>query len=218
LTVTLPFDTLIASISHLMHRSDKDKIRGEALSFDDVLLIPARSALLPGDVDITTRFSRNIPLNIPLVSAAMDMVTEGRLAIAIAREGGIGVIHKNMSIEAQAAEVDQVKRSESGMIIDPVTLGPDETVGHAEQLMERYHISGLPVTENGKLVGIVTNRDLRFETDMSKLVREAMTHENLVTTGEGTTLEEAKRILHEHRIEKLPVVDEEMNLLGGCRS
>ncbi len=191
-----------------------DKIRGEALSFDDVLLIPARAALLPAEVDITTRFSRNIPLNIPLVSAAMDMVTEGRLAIAMAREGGIGVIHKNMSIEDQAAEVDQVKRSESGMIIDPVTLGPDQTVGHAEQLMSRYHISGLPVTEKGKLLGIVTNRDLRFETDMSKLVRVAMTHENLITTGEGTTLEEAKRILHEHRIEKLPVVDEEMNLLG----
>jgi len=191
-----------------------DKIRGEALSFDDVLLIPDRAALLPTEVDVTTRFSRNIPINIPLVSAAMDMVTEGRLAIAMAREGGIGVIHKNMSIEAQAAEVDQVKRSESGMIIDPVTLGPDQTVGHAEQLMGRYHISGLPVTENGKLVGIVTNRDLRFETDMSKLVRVAMTHENLITTGEGTTLEEAKRILHEHRIEKLPVVDEEMNLLG----
>jgi len=190
------------------------KIQGEALSFDDVLLIPARSAVLPTEVDVTTRFSRNIPLNIPLVSAAMDMVTEGRLAIAIAREGGIGVIHKNMSIEKQAAEVDRVKRSESGMIIAPVTLGPDEPVRRAQELMSHYHISGLPVTENGKLVGIITNRDLRFETDMNKLVREAMTHKNLITTGEGTTLEEAKRILHEHRIEKLPVVDEEMNLLG----
>jgi len=191
-----------------------DRVRGEALSFDDVLLIPARSDLLPAQVDVATRFSRRIPLNIPLVSAAMDMVTESRLAIAMAREGGIGVIHKNMSIEQQAVEVDRVKRSESGMIIDPVTLGPDELVGHAQDLMSHYHISGLPVVENGKLVGILTNRDLRFETNMSKRVRDAMTHEKLVTTGPGTTLEQAKQILHEHRIEKLPVVDEQMILLG----
>ncbi len=191
-----------------------DRVRGEALSFDDVLLIPARSDVLPAQVDVATRFSRRIPLNIPLLSAAMDMVTEGRLAIGIAREGGIGVIHKSMSIEDQAIEVDRVKRSESGMIIDPVTLGPDELVGHAQDLMGHYHISGLPVVENGKLVGILTNRDLRFETDMSKRVRDAMTHEHLVTTGSGTTLDEAKQILHEHRIEKLPVVDEEMTLLG----
>ncbi len=191
-----------------------DRVRGEALSFDDVLLIPARSDVLPAQVGVAARFSRRIPLNIPLVSAAMDMVTEGRLAIAMAREGGIGVIHKSMSIEDQAVEVDRVKRSESGMIIDPVTLGPDELVGHAQELMSHYHISGLPVVENGKLVGILTNRDLRFETDMSKRVRDAMTHENLVTTGSGTTLDEARQILHQHRIEKLPVVDEQMTLLG----
>ena len=187
----------------------------EGLSFDDVLLIPARSDLLVNEVDVRTRFSRNIALGIPLVSAAMDMVTESRLAIALAREGGIGVIHKNMTVEQQALEVDKVKRSESGMIVEPVTLQPEATVREALGLMSRYHISGLPITtQEGKLVGILTNRDLRFEDNLDKRVAEAMTSRNLVTASEGTTLEEAKRILHEHRIEKLPVVDGEMMLRG----
>jgi IMP dehydrogenase len=185
------------------------------LSFDDVLLIPARSDLLPTQMDVHTRFSRNIALNIPIVSAAMDMVSEGRLAIALAREGGMGVIHRNMTAEQQALEVDKVKRSESGMIVDPVTLRPEATVREALELMGRYHISGLPITTaEGRLVGILTNRDLRFETDLDRPVAEAMTSQNLVTTGEGTTLEEAKRILHQRRIEKLPVVDEGMVLRG----
>ncbi|MFO7946143.1 MAG: IMP dehydrogenase [Armatimonadota bacterium] len=185
-----------------------------ALSFDDVVLAPARSEVLPDEVDVSTRLTNEIILQAPLISAAMDMVTEGRLAIAIAREGGIGVIHKNLMIEEQATEVDKVKRSESGMIVDPVTLSPDRNVGDALRIMAKYHISGLPITEGEKLVGILTNRDLRFETDLTKSVAEAMTSENLVTTGEGTTLEEAKSILHKHRIEKLPVVDEDMTLLG----
>ena len=185
-----------------------------ALSFDDVLLVPRRSDILPSQVDVGTRLTRSIRLNIPLISAAMDTVTEAGLAIAVAREGGIGVIHKNLSIDEQAAEVDRVKRSESGMISDPVTLRPDAVVGEAEELMARYRISGLPITEGDRLVGILTNRDLRFETDMNKPVREAMTSQGLVTTGEGTTLEEAKEILHRHRIEKLPVVDADFHLLG----
>ena len=185
-----------------------------ALSFDDVLLCPAESHVLPGDVDISTRLTRGIALNAPILSAAMDKVTEARLAIAVAREGGIGVIHKNLSIEQQANEVDKVKRSESGMIVDPVTLSPDHRVGDALDLMAKYHISGFPITRDGKLVGILTNRDLRFETDLDKPVAEAMTSTNLVTTHDGTTLEQAKAILHEHRIEKLPVVDAEMTLLG----
>jgi len=191
-----------------------DRFEREGLSFDDVLLIPAKSDVLPTQVDVSTRLTADIHLNIPLISAAMDMVTEARLAIAMAREGGIGVIHKNMSIEEQALEVDRVKRSESGMIIDPVTLTPERTVREALELMSRYHISGLPITQDGKLVGILTNRDLRFETDLNKPVGEAMTSTGLVTTREGTTLEEAKRILHEHRIEKLPVVDDNMVLRG----
>ncbi len=187
----------------------------EGLSFDDVLLIPARADRLATQVDVRSRFSRNIALNIPIVSAAMDMVTEGRLAIALAREGGIGVIHKNMTPEQQALEVDKVKRSESGMIVEPVTLRPEATVREALDLMGRYHISGLPITTaENRLVGILTNRDLRFETDLNKPVAEAMTSANLITAVEGTTLEEAKRILHEHRIEKLPVVDEAMCLRG----
>jgi IMP dehydrogenase len=185
-----------------------------ALSFDDVLLVPRMSDVLPAQVDVSTRLTRSIRLNIPLLSAAMDTVTESALAIALAREGGIGVIHKNLSIEQQAIEVDRVKRSESGMIVDPVTLGPDARVGEAEALMAKYKISGLPITENRRLVGILTNRDLRFETDMNKPVREAMTSVGLITTHEGTTLEEAKAILHKHRIEKLPVVDENGILLG----
>ncbi len=191
-----------------------DKLKDEAFSFDDVLLIPAKSEVLPTDVDVATVFSRRIRLNIPLVSSAMDMVTEGRLAIGMAREGGIGVIHKNMSIDEQALEVDRVKRSESGMIVEPVTLAPHQPVREALELMRRYHISGLPITQDGKLVGILTNRDLRFETDLDKPASEAMTSAGLVTTHEGTDLEEAKQILHKHRIEKLPVVDDAMNLLG----
>jgi len=185
-----------------------------ALSFDDVLLAPAASNVLPSQVDVSTRLTRTIRLHAPLLSAAMDRVTEAELAIAMAREGGLGVIHKNMSIEDQANEVDKVKRSESGMIVDPVTLGPNHNVGDALQLMAKYHISGLPITQDGRLIGILTNRDLRFETDLNKPVTEAMTSVNLVTVGEGTTLDEAKAILHEHRIEKLPVVDGNMMLLG----
>ncbi|MCE5216198.1 IMP dehydrogenase [bacterium] len=185
-----------------------------ALSFDDVLLAPRKSDVVPTQVDVHTRLTKTIRLNIPLVSAAMDTVTESALAIALAREGGIGVIHKNLSIEQQALEVDRVKRSESGMIVDPVTVSPDAKVGEAEALMAKYKISGLPITQDGKLVGILTNRDLRFETNMEKPVREAMTVEGLVTAGEGTTLEEAKAILHQHRIEKLPVVDENFMLRG----
>lgn len=191
-----------------------DRFEKTALSFDDVILVPARSSLLPGDVDVTARLTKDITLNIPVLSAAMDMVTESGMAVAIAREGGIGVIHRNMSIEAQAVEVDRVKRSESGMIVDPVTLSPDNVVGDALGLMSKYHISGLPITVGKKLVGILTNRDLRFETDVNKPIREAMTSVNLVTTTEGTTLEEAKAILHRHRIEKLPVVDENFLLRG----
>ncbi len=187
----------------------------EGLSFDDVLLIPAKAETDKYDVSIGTHLTPDIALNIPIISAAMDRVTESRLAIAMAREGGVGVIHRNMDPEAQALEVDRVKRSESGMIIDPITLGPNQTVREALQIMAEYHISGLPITDSdGKLLGILTNRDLRFETQLDKRVSEAMTREGLVTTGEGTTLEEAKAILHEHRIEKLPVVDEDSHLLG----
>lgn len=191
-----------------------DRFEKLALSFDDVILVPARSCLLPGEVDVSARLTATITLNIPILSAAMDMVTESAMAIALAREGGLGVIHRNMSIKAQAVEVDRVKRSESGMIVDPVTLGPENRVGEALALMNKYHISGLPITVGRKLVGILTNRDLRFETNMERPVAEAMTSDRLVTTGEGTTLEEAKETLHQHRIEKLPVVDEEDNLLG----
>ena len=168
-----------------------DEIR-LALSFDDVILAPAASNVLPHQVDLSTRLTRRIRLNAPILSAAMDKVTEARLAISVAREGGLGVIHKSLGIEEQAAEVDKVKRSESGMIVDPVTIGPDAHVGDALALMSQYHISGLPITRDGKLIGILTNRDLRFETDLDKPVSEAMTYENLVTVAEGTTLDEAK--------------------------
>ncbi len=185
------------------------------LSFDDVLLKPARSDVLPRGVDLRTRFSRNIRLNIPLVSAAMDTVTEARLAIAIAQEGGLGVLHKNLTIDQQASEVDQVKRSQAGVISDPFTLTPDRKVQDAEDLMARYHISGVPITdERGKLVGILTNRDLRFLDDYTVPIETVMTKENLVTVPPGTTLEAAKRLLHEHRIEKLPVVTEDGKLTG----
>ncbi|MBC7289113.1 MAG: IMP dehydrogenase, partial [Armatimonadetes bacterium] len=194
---------------------EADRVPPLGLSFDDVLLVPAYSEVLPSQVDVSTRLTPTIKLNIPIVSAAMDRVTEGALAIALAREGGIGIIHRNMTIEQQAIEVDKVKRSESGMIVDPVTLSPTATVREALELMARYRISGLPITEGRKLIGILTNRDLRFETRLDRPVVECMTPaDRLVTTGEGTTLEEAKRVLHEHRIEKLPVVDSEGNLLG----
>ena len=185
------------------------------LSFDDVLLRPERSNALPRDVDVTTRFSRNVSLNIPMVSAAMDTVTEARLAIAIAQEGGIGVIHKNLSITEQAAEVDRVKRSQAGIITDPITLSPEHSVQDAEDLMARYHVSGVPITdEDGKLVGILTNRDLRFQEDWSVPISSVMTKDHLVTASPGTTLEEAKRLLHEHRIEKLPIVTSDGMLAG----
>ncbi len=186
-----------------------------ALTFDDVLLAPGRSEVHPNDVDLGTRLTRRIELNIPLVSAAMDTVTEAELAIALAQEGGIGVIHKNLSIEAQATEVDRVKRSEAGMIVNPITIRPEQLIHEALDLMARYKISGVPVTDaDGHLVGILTNRDLRFETDTSLPVSALMTHEDLVTVPVGTTLEQAKAELHRHRIEKLLVTDDEGNLKG----
>jgi IMP dehydrogenase len=191
-----------------------DKIVKEGITFDDVLLIPGASDVLPKDVKLATKFTRNIDLNIPLVSAGMDTVTEYRMAIAIAREGGIGVIHKNMSIEKQALEIDRVKRSEHGIIIDPVYLSPDNTIEDALQIMERYRISGVPITVQNKLVGILTNRDLRFEDDYGKKIKDVMTAEDLVTAPEGTTVEEAKEIFKRHRIEKLPIVDKEGYLKG----
>ena len=190
------------------------KVGPEALTFDDVLLVPQRSDVHPREVDLRTRFSRRITLNIPIVSAAMDTVTEARLAIALAREGGIGVIHKNLSIEEQAAQVDRVKRSESGMIADPFTLPPSATLQEAHDLMARYHISGVPITEQGRLIGILTNRDLRFEDDLTRRVREVMTRDRLITAPVGTTLQEARATLAKHRIEKLPVVDAEGRLKG----
>src|ERR671931_2643931 len=191
------------------------KFAKEGLTFDDVLLVPAESRVLPNDVSTTTRLTRRIGLAIPIVSAAMDTVTEARLAIALAREGGIGILHRNLSIDAQVAEVDRVKRSESGMISDPVTLPPDALVADALALMERYRISGVPIVDDdGRLAGILTNRDLRFERDGGKPVSELMTSRNLVTAPLGTTLQEAEATLHRHRIEKLPVVDDEGRLRG----
>ncbi len=190
------------------------KIVKEGLTFDDVLLIPQFSQVLPHQVDLSTKLCDNISLNIPLLSASMDTVTECELAIAMAREGGIGIIHKNMSIEQQAEQVDKVKRSENGVITNPFSLGPDNTLEDANNLMRRFRISGVPVTVEGKLVGIITNRDLRFETDMSKLIGECMTKDNLVTAPVGTTLEDAQKILAERRIEKLPLVDSKFNLKG----
>ncbi len=186
----------------------------EGITFDDVLLVPQASDVLPAEVDISTQLTNKIRLNVPLISAAMDTVTESRLAIAMAREGGIGIIHKNMSIEAQAAEVDRVKRSEHGVIVDPFFLSPEHTLADADALMGKYKISGVPITEGTRLVGILTNRDLRFEVDFSKKIKEAMTHENLITAPEGTTLDEAQEILRRHKIEKLPIVDNEYNLKG----
>ena len=184
------------------------------LTFDDVLLVPAHSLVLPKEVDLTTRLTQKITLNIPLLSAAMDTVTESRAAIAMAREGGLGIIHKNMSPTSQATEVDQVKKSESGMIVDPITMDPDQKIYEALAAMKKYRISGVPVTKNGKLVGIMTNRDLRFETNLDQPIANVMTKENLVTVPPGTTLEEAKYHLHEHRIEKLLVVDDDFVLKG----
>ncbi len=192
-----------------------DKIIYEALTFDDVLLLPAFSRVLPREVDITTQFTRNIRLNAPIVSAAMDTVTEAVLAIAVAREGGIGVIHKNMSIDDQAKHVKTVKRAENGMIYDPITIKPNATVGDALNLMKEYKIGGIPVVDGQhKLVGIVTNRDLRFEQEMGRLIKEVMTHENLITTSQETNLEMAADILQNYKIEKLPVVDENYRLIG----
>ena len=185
-----------------------------ALTFDDVLLIPARSSVVPRDVDIKTRLTNRISLNIPLLSAAMDTVTEAAMAIAIARQGGMGIIHKNLTIEEQTFEVDKVKRSESGMIVDPITLSPHDSIGTALETMKKFRISGIPITENGKLAGILTNRDLRFHRDPSVPIKDLMTKENLVTVPEGTGLEEAKELLHKHRIEKLLIVDSE-NILKG---
>ncbi|HHY46751.1 MAG TPA: IMP dehydrogenase [Firmicutes bacterium] len=186
----------------------------EGLTFDDVLLIPNESHVLPGEVDTGTFLTRNIRLNIPILSAAMDTVTEARLAIALAREGGLGVIHKNMSIEKQASEVDKVKRSEHGIIVDPIYLSPDNTIREALAIMEKYRISGVPITDHGKLVGILTNRDLRFETNFDQPIKNVMTKEGLITAPVGTTLEEAKAILQKHRIEKLPLVDDNFMLKG----
>ena len=192
-----------------------NKILGEGLTYDDVLLVPAYSEVLPRDVSIVTKFSRNITLNVPIVSAAMDTVTESAMAIAIAREGGIGVLHKNMSIEQQAAEVRKVKRAESGMIIDPVTLHKDNTVGDAQKTMREYSIGGIPIIDKaGSLIGIVTNRDLRFEKDLKRPLSEVMTFENLVTVAQGTSLKEAEIILQKNKIEKLPVVNDKGTLLG----
>ncbi len=191
-----------------------ERFVGEGLTFDDVLLVPSCSEVLPRDVDTSTRLTRNIRLSIPLVSAGMDTVTDSRLAIAMAREGGIGVIHKNMSIARQAAEVDRVKRSEHGVIIDPIFLSPDHVIQDALNLMERYHISGVPITVKGKLVGILTNRDLRFIRDYTQPIGDVMTKDNLITAPVGTTLEHAKEILQHHKVEKLPVVDEQNNLRG----
>ena len=191
----------------------QERIR-EGLTFDDVLLVPAKSEVLPRDVDLSIQLTKNIKLNIPMLSAAMDTVTDSRMAIAMAREGGLGIIHKNMTIEEQAAQVDKVKRSEHGVITDPFYLSPENLISDAEELMSRYRISGVPITREGKLVGILTNRDLRFETDYSKPIGEVMTSENLITAPEGTTLEEAKKILANHRIEKLPIVDKDFMLRG----
>ncbi len=189
-------------------------IIGDGITFDDVLLVPAYSEVIPNQVDLTTNLTKKIRLNIPMMSASMDTVTEHRMAIAMARQGGIGIIHKNMSISAQADEVDKVKRSENGVITDPFSLSPEHTLQDADDLMAKFRISGVPITEGRKLVGIITNRDLKFETDFTKKIRESMTSEGLITALEGTTLEEAKAILAKARKEKLPIVDKDFNLKG----
>ena len=191
-----------------------NKFGPEGLTFDDVLLVPAKSEILPREVEVSTRLTKNISLNIPIMSSGMDTVTEARMAIAIAREGGVGVIHKNMTIERQKNEIDKVKRSEHGIIVDPIFLSPNDLLQDAHDLMEKYRISGVPITEKDRLVGILTNRDLRFETNLKRPIHECMTCENLVTAPVGTSLETAKEILRKHRIEKLPLVDDNGNLKG----
>src|SRR5260221_10440698 len=186
----------------------------EALTFDDVLLIPGRSDVIPGEVSTQTHLTRAIVLNVPIISAAMDTVTESRMAIAMAQQGGLGIVHRNLTIEQQAEEVDKVKRSESGMIVDPVTMSPDDKVSDALEVMRKYKISGVPITQNKRLVGILTNRDLRFESRFDIPISKVMTKENLITVPVGTTLEQAEEILHEHRVEKLLVVDDKYNLKG----
>ncbi len=199
----------------MSYESYAHRFIGEGLTYDDVLLVPAESNVLPSQIDLSTRLTKNLKLNIPIMSAAMDTVTESRMAIAMAREGGIGVIHKNMTIEAQAEQVDLVKRSENGVISNPFSLTAERTLAEAEALMAKFRISGVPVVdENGKLIGIITNRDMKFETDYSRLIGDVMTKHNLVTGKEGTTLEEAKAILGAHKIEKLPIVDSNYHLKG----
>ena len=198
----------------MVNQDAAQKFVKQGLTFDDVLLIPAASDVLPADIDLHTRLTRKVHLNIPLISAAMDTVTEYRMAIAIAREGGIGIIHKNMSISQQAEQVDMVKRSENGVITNPFWLGPGHTLAEADELMAKYRISGVPICDNGRLIGIITNRDMKFETDMNQLIDNVMTRENLVTAPEGTTLAEAREILRRHKIEKLPIVDENFRLKG----
>ena len=190
------------------------KIIGESITFDDVLLVPSYSEVIPNEVDLSTYLTKTVRLNIPMMSASMDTVTEHRMAIAMARQGGIGIIHKNMSIAAQAEEVDKVKRSENGVITDPFYLSPEHTLAEANELMGKFRISGVPITEGKKLVGIITNRDLKFETDFTKKIKESMTSEGLITAREGITLEEAKKILAKARKEKLPIVDDNFNLKG----
>ena len=190
------------------------KILNDGLTFDDVLLVPRKSEVTPGETDVSTFLTKKIKLNIPIISAGMDTVTESKLAIAMARQGGIGIIHKNMSIEQQADDVDKVKRSEHGVIVDPFFLHEDNIVRDALSLMEKYHISGVPIVRGKKLVGIITNRDLRFENDPEKLISDAMTKDNLITAPEGTTLTEAEGLLKKHKIEKLPIVDKNYNLKG----
>ncbi|MCD8005113.1 MAG: IMP dehydrogenase [Oscillospiraceae bacterium] len=191
-----------------------DKFVKQGLTYDDVLLIPAESDILPADVDLHTKLTQKVSLNIPVISAAMDTVTEYRMAIALAREGGLGIIHKNMSIGAQAEQVDMVKRSENGVITNPFWLAPGHTLAEADELCAKYKISGVPICDNGRLVGIITNRDMKFEADMSKLIDSVMTKEGLITAPEGTTLAEAKEILRQHKIEKLPIVDKDFRLKG----
>ena len=198
----------------MVNMKAEEKFLKEGLTFDDVLLIPAESDVLPADIDLHTKLTKTITLNTPVMTAAMDTVTEARMAIAIAREGGIGVIHKNMNIEAQADQVDRVKRSENGVIVNPFFLSPDHLVADANELMGKYRISGVPICRDGKLVGILTNRDMRFLTDFSQRIEDVMTKENLVTAPVGTTMEEAQEILRKHRIEKLPIVDENGMLKG----
>ena len=203
-------------------RAEQSRLTGAtiatALTFDDVLLVPRHSQVVPSEVNVASRFTRNISLKVPLVSAAMDTVTEARMAIAMAQLGGIGIVHKNLDIAEQASEVDRVKRSESGMIVNPITLSPGSSVYQALELMKKYRISGVPITEDGRnegrLVGILTNRDLRFQADTHRPIAEVMTRDDLITVPVGTTLEQAKDILHHHRVEKLLVVDEEFNLRG----